>query len=53
MYTLCYILGMIAISVFIYAAVLMNRKNKQEALIAGGSTLAVIVILGIIKWLIL
>lgn len=50
MYALCYIVGMISVSVFIYAVIIRNRKNRQEALLASGTTFAVIAILGIIKW---
>lgn len=53
MYALCYILGMIAISLFMYAVIKMNRKNRQEALITSVTTFAVIAILGLIKWLVL
>ena len=53
MYALCYIVGMISISVFMYAVIIRNRKNKQEALLASGTTFAVIAVLGIIKLLVM
>lgn len=51
MYAIAYIAGMFLISLSAYGVVLVNRKNKQEALTLGGTIFAVIAILGIVKWL--
>lgn len=53
MYTLAYIAGMILISLAAYGIVLVNRKNKQEALTLSATIFVVIAVLGIIKWLLL
>ncbi|MDO4486729.1 MAG: hypothetical protein Q4C46_09085 [Bacillota bacterium] len=51
MYALCYILGMISVTVFIYAVIIRNRRNKKEAMTASASAFIVIAVLGIVKWL--
>lgn len=50
MYGLAYVAGMLLISLAAYGVVLVNRKNKQEALTLGLTVFAVIAVLGIIKW---
>lgn len=50
MYGLAYVAGMLLISLAAYGVVLVNRKNKQEALTLGATVFVVIAVLGIIKW---
>ena len=45
MYGLAYVAGMLLISLAAYGVVLVNRKNKQEALTLGLTVFAVIAVL--------
>lgn len=49
----CYIVGMISITLLMYALIYRNRRNKKEAMTTAVSTFVVIAVLGIIKALFL